>query len=56
MIAEGQGQREQARTELKQALQINPHFHLVYANEAKQRLAAIDAQAEAKEGSNAQAR
>jgi tetratricopeptide (TPR) repeat protein len=56
MIAEGQGQREHARTELKQALQINPHFHLVYANEAKQRLAAIDAQAEAKEGSNAQAR
>jgi len=56
MIAEGQGQREQARTELKQALQINPHFHLVYANAAKQNLAAINAQAESKGGSNDHAR
>jgi tetratricopeptide (TPR) repeat protein len=56
MIAERLGQREQARTELIQALQINPHFHLVYANEAKQKLAAIDAQAKATEDSNAHAR
>jgi tetratricopeptide (TPR) repeat protein len=56
MIAEGQGQQEQARTDLKQALQINPHFHLVYASAAKQKLAAIDAQAESKVGSNARAR
>jgi Flp pilus assembly protein TadD len=39
MIAEGLGQREQARTELKEALQINPHFHLIYANAAQQKLA-----------------
>jgi tetratricopeptide (TPR) repeat protein len=56
MIAEGLGQQEQARMELKQALQINPHFHLAYANAAKQKLAAIDAKAELKEGSNARAR
>lgn len=46
MIAEGLGQREQARRELKEALQINPHFHLVYANAAEQRLAALEAQSE----------
>ena len=51
MIAERLGQREQARRELKEALQINPHFHLVYANAAQQRLAALGAQSESKEGS-----
>jgi tetratricopeptide (TPR) repeat protein len=51
MIAERLGQREQARRELKEALQINPHFHLVYANAAQQRLAALEAQSESKEGS-----
>ncbi len=56
IIAEKLGKREQARMDLEQALQINPHFHLVYANAAQQRLAAIDAQAESKEGSNAHAR
>jgi tetratricopeptide (TPR) repeat protein len=56
MIAEGLGQQEQARVELKQALKINPHFHLIYANIAEQKLAAIDAQAELKEGSNARSR
>lgn len=53
IIAEGLGQQEQARMDLKQALQINPHFHLVYASAAKQKLAAIDARAESKEGSDA---
>ena len=56
MIAEGLGQQEQARMELKQALQINPHFHPIYATIAQQKLAAIDAQAESKEGSNARSR
>jgi hypothetical protein len=42
--------------ELKQALQINPHFHPIYATIAQQKLAAIDAQAESKEGSNARSR
>jgi tetratricopeptide (TPR) repeat protein len=51
MIAERLGQREQARNELKEALQINPHFHLIYANAAQQRLTALEAQPELKEGS-----
>ncbi|MGB6690709.1 MAG: tetratricopeptide repeat protein [Terracidiphilus sp.] len=44
MISEGLGRREQARSELKQSLEINPHFHLIYANEAQQKLAALEAQ------------
>jgi tetratricopeptide (TPR) repeat protein len=51
MIAEQLGQPEQARNELKEALQINPHFHLIYANAAQQRLTALEAQSESKEGS-----
>jgi tetratricopeptide (TPR) repeat protein len=51
MIAERMGQPEQARNELKEALQINPHFHLIYANAAQQRLEALGAQSESKEGS-----
>jgi tetratricopeptide (TPR) repeat protein len=51
IIAERLGQREQARSELKKALQINPHFHLFYANAAQQRLAVLEAQSESKEGS-----
>jgi tetratricopeptide (TPR) repeat protein len=56
MIAKALGQQQQAQTELKEALQINPHFHLVYAYTAKQQLDSIDAQAELKEGSNEHAR
>jgi lipoprotein NlpI len=56
MIAESLGQRERARSDLNEALQINPHFHLLYATGAKQALAALDAQAEAKEGPNDHAR
>ena len=52
MIAHGLGQQELAQTELKEALQINSHFHLIYANTAKQQLDSINAQAEMKEGSN----
>jgi len=52
MIAEAVGQRELARSELKEALRINPHFHLIYANAAQQKLAALEAQSETKEGSN----
>ena len=50
MIAERLGQREQAQNELKEALQINPHFHLIYANAAQQKLTALEAQCESKEG------
>jgi len=56
MIAERLGQREQARGELSEALQINPHFHLVYADQAQQRLAELQAQSESKEGPNSHAR
>jgi tetratricopeptide (TPR) repeat protein len=52
MIAEALGQQEEARNELKQALQINPHFHLVYASQAQQRVAALEMQLAAKEGPN----
>jgi len=56
MIAQGLGNREQARTELNEALKINPHFHLIYANAAQQKLAALDVQAEAKGGAHGDAR
>jgi tetratricopeptide (TPR) repeat protein len=56
MIAEGLGQREQARTDLKEALEINPHFHLTYANAARQKLTALDAQAESEGGQDRHAR
>ncbi len=56
MIAEALGQREQAHSDLKKALQINPHFHLAYAKVAQQRLAALEAQSasqsESKKGSS----
>ncbi len=51
MIAERLGKRDQARNELKEALQINPHFHLIYANAAQQTLTALEAQPESREGS-----
>ena len=46
MIAEGLGHREQARSEMEEALQINSHFHLIYANTAQQKLATLEAQSE----------
>lgn len=56
MIAEGLGQRERARSELTEALQINSHFHLIYANTAQQRLDVLEGQSESKGGSNGHAR
>jgi tetratricopeptide (TPR) repeat protein len=56
MIAERLGQPEQARNELREALQINPRFHLIYANQAQQRLAALEARADSKEGPENNAR
>ena len=50
MIAERMGQREQARSELKQALAINPHFNLLYADAAQQRLTLLDTQVTSLEG------
>jgi len=52
MIAEGLGKHEQARSELKQALEINPHFHPIYADAAQQRLTALETQSKSEEGSN----
>jgi len=49
MIAKSLGQQEKARKDLKEALEINPRFHLIYASTAKQELNSIDARAEAKE-------
>jgi tetratricopeptide (TPR) repeat protein len=56
MIAEGLGDREQARSEIEKALKINPHFHLLYAGAAQQKLAALQTQAQASGGLNADAR
>jgi tetratricopeptide (TPR) repeat protein len=52
MIAEGLGKHELARTELKQALEINPHFHPIYADLAQRRLAALGEQSKLVEGLN----
>ena len=45
LIAEQLGRHDQAHSDLSEALHINPHFHLIYASQAKQVLAAFDAQA-----------
>jgi tetratricopeptide (TPR) repeat protein len=52
VIAESLGQRDLALSKLKEALQINPHFHLIYANAAQQKLSALEAQSESREGLN----
>jgi tetratricopeptide (TPR) repeat protein len=52
MIAEKLGQRERALSELKEALEINPHFHLVYARAASEKAASLESQLEAMGGSN----
>jgi tetratricopeptide (TPR) repeat protein len=56
MIADRMGQSDQARNELRESLKINPHFHLIYADAAQQRLAVLEAQSESKGGSNSHAR
>ena len=52
MIAERLGQREKALSELKQALAINPRFHLVYAKAASDKVASLGPQLAATGGSN----
>jgi tetratricopeptide (TPR) repeat protein len=52
MIADGLGHREQARSELETALEINPHFHLMYTDAARQKLIALEAETESKRGAN----
>lgn len=52
MIAEKLGQREKALSDLKQALEINPHFHLVYAKAASEKLATLEPQLASKGDSN----
>ena len=56
MIADRLGEPDQARAALKEALQINPRFHLIYANEAQQKLAALEVRADSREGSENNAR
>lgn len=43
IIADAAGKKEQARDALKAALEINPHFHLLYADSARQKLDLLDA-------------
>lgn len=43
VIAEAAGRKERAREALKAALEINPHFHLLYADSARQKLDLLDA-------------
>jgi tetratricopeptide (TPR) repeat protein len=52
VIAEGLGQRKTALSEFKQALEINPHFHLVYAKAAGEKVAALEPQLAVSGGSN----
>jgi tetratricopeptide (TPR) repeat protein len=42
MIARGRGRTEEARRYLGQALSLNPHFHLVQADQARKILAELD--------------
>ena len=50
IIAAAQGLAEQARSDLQQALRINPHFHAIYATAAEHKLATL--QTQSKEGQN----
>ena len=45
MIAKRAGQPEQAKTQLSAALQTNPHFHLLYSEEAQKQLGLLNTQA-----------
>jgi tetratricopeptide (TPR) repeat protein len=44
MIAAGLGRAAQARESLNLALKINPHFHVLYADQARQQLTLMDKQ------------
>jgi tetratricopeptide (TPR) repeat protein len=52
MIAEKLGQREKALSQLREALEINPNFHLVYSGAASENAASLELQLEAMGGSN----
>ena len=52
IIDEKLGQREKALSKLKEALEINPHFHLVYAKTASEKVATLQPQLAAMGGSN----
>jgi len=56
MIADRLGQRDKAFSDLKEALDINPHFHLVYAKIANEKVATLETQLQAKGGFNEIAR
>jgi Tfp pilus assembly protein PilF len=56
MIADRMGQHDQARNELRESLQINPHFHLIYADAAQQKLLALEPQFASGGGSDAHPR
>ncbi len=56
MIDEGLGKLEKARSELKQALEINPHFHVIYAQVAQEKLSTTNAIVAPRGGSNDHAR
>ncbi len=45
MIASRLGQTSQAKERLQTALSINPHFHVIYSEVARQQLKTLDAQA-----------
>ncbi|HEY0759575.1 MAG TPA: tetratricopeptide repeat protein [Acidisarcina sp.] len=45
MIAEKLGKSDEARKELKEALVINPHFHMIYADRAQQQLSLLESRA-----------
>ena len=45
MIAAKTGQGDKAKGDLNEALQINPHFHLLYAQQARQQIAQLNLQA-----------
>ena len=46
MIAKALGQREQAREYLQQAVELNPHFSLLYSDQAADSLKALNAKGE----------
>jgi tetratricopeptide (TPR) repeat protein len=56
MIAAKLGQTDRAQKDLKQALAINPHFHLLYAEAAKNEMAVAGASSHARESAVANGR
>jgi tetratricopeptide (TPR) repeat protein len=45
MISSRLGQSEQAKQRLQMALSINPHFHVIYSDVARQQMKVLDSQA-----------